>query len=136
VSEPLPAVHGLIGDVVQRALRMTADEFGKIAGGQLERRGIARGHHDGKGARLGQGRCRGRVGDVALQNHVRIGTAEAEGVHADHQPAAGAQRFVGGRHLKIPIVEGNVWIRGIHPDVCRYDPVTQAVQRLDESGDT
>src|SRR6202041_2305263 len=54
VSEPLPAVDGLIGDVVQRALRMTADEIGKIASGQLERRGIARGDHDGKGVRLGQ----------------------------------------------------------------------------------
>jgi hypothetical protein len=65
---------------------------------------------------------------------MRVGAAEAEGIHTDNQSATRSQRPIGSDDIQVPLAEWNLRIGIVHADVRRDDPVTQRVQCFDESG--
>ncbi len=132
---PLPAIDRLIRDIVERLLWFLRDELGEVARRGAQRGFVARRDHEWKLASLRQRGRRDRIGVVALENHVRVGAAEAEGIHADDEPAARAQRPIGGHDIQIPVVERNLRIGIIHADMRRNDPVAQRIEHLDEARD-
>ncbi len=126
VSMQVAVEGGTVGDVVQAVRRLFADAAGQGRGRCPHRcLGAARNHQRGQGRPGGGGLHCARQVVAALQHHVGIGAAEAEGVDADGQFPGRVQRGVLGRHPQVPVIEANVRVGGLQMDGGRHRAVPQ-----------
>ena len=113
-------------------------------GGQVPGRGPeclrgAPAHHERqRGLLVGVRAPRADRGDLlrrAREDHVGVGSAEPEGVDADHQRAVGAQPHRRRHHAQVQFVEGDVRVERLDVERGGHFAVANAMHRLHEPGE-
>ncbi|CAB3744949.1 hypothetical protein LMG1231_06169 [Achromobacter denitrificans] len=136
VLVPVAAARRLVGGIVAGLGVQRVEMRGQVArrGAQRLRAAARYDEREAFGAgRVGAG-CRFGVRVGAMQDHVRIGAAEAERVHADHQASGGRQRLRPGHDVEIPFLGEDRRIQLADADGGGHQAVLQAVDGLDQAG--
>ena len=133
--QPLPAISGGMGQVVQAGRIFVAQTSGILV------RQIAQGLRCACGKNQGRRRKRFpaaglcRAGAMLLQYHVRVGAAEAKGVHPHEQATFAGRKFAtGGDDFQIEAGKIDVRVGGFDMDGRRQTAVLQRQHGLDQSG--